>query len=184
MSIKKLSSREIYRNKWMVLREDKIERVDGSQGIYGVVTKPDFSLIIPVEGECFHLVEQFRYPVQGRYLEFPQGTWEERPEATPEAVAAGELREETGLIAGRMTYLGHLFVAYGFVNQGMHVFLAEGLTQGERSLTPEEADLVCRKVPIEEFDRLIARGEIKDIASLAAYTLLRIKGALKRPLGC
>ena len=175
MSITKLSSREIYRNQWMVLREDKVRRVDGSEGIYGVVTKPDFSLIIPREDDCFHLVEQYRYPVQGRFLEFPQGTWEQNPDATPEMVAAGELKEETGLVAGRMTYLGHLFVAYGFVNQGMHVFLAEDLVQGERALGPEEADLVCRKVEIAEFDRMIARGEIKDITSLAAYTLLRLK---------
>ena len=159
----------------MVLREDRIRRADGSDGIYGVVTKPDFALIIPRAEGCFYLVEQHRYPVQGRYLEFPQGTWEENAQAAPEAVAAKELKEETGLTAGRMTYLGHLWVAYGFVNQGMHVFLAEDLTEGTPSLTPEEADLVCCKLPESEFGALVESGRIKDIASLAAYALLQMK---------
>jgi len=176
LSIKTLSSREIYRNRWMTLREDKIRRADGSEGIYGVVTKPDFALIIPREDGAFHLVEQFRYTVQARFLEFPQGTWEDRPEATPEEVAAGELREETGLVAGRMTYVGHLWMAYGFLKQGMHVFLAEDLTQGPHARTPEEQDLVCRKMPIAEFDALVRDGTIKDVATLSAYALLRAKG--------
>jgi 8-oxo-dGTP pyrophosphatase MutT (NUDIX family) len=111
MTIETLSSREVYRNRWMTVREDSIRRQDGSNGIYGVVCKPDFSLIIPYESGEFHLVEQYRYPVQGRYLEFPQGSWETRADAPPEVVAAGELREETGLVAGRMTYLGQLFSA-------------------------------------------------------------------------
>jgi hypothetical protein len=33
----------------MQLREDMIQRPDGSQGIYSYVDKPDFALIIPVE---------------------------------------------------------------------------------------------------------------------------------------
>jgi len=42
-------------------------------------------------------------------------------------------------VAGRMTYLGQLFIAYGYSNQGMHVFLAEELTPGPQALGPEEA---------------------------------------------
>jgi ADP-ribose pyrophosphatase len=81
MTIETISSREVYRNRWMTVREDAIRRQDGSSGIYGVVHKPDFSLIIPYENGAFHLVEQYRYPVKGRYLEFPQGTWEDKQDA-------------------------------------------------------------------------------------------------------
>lgn len=175
MTIETVSSREVYRNRWMTVREDAIRRQDGSSGIYGVVDKPDFALVIPYAGGAFYLVEQYRYPVKGRYLEFPQGMWEEKTDAAPETVAAGELQEETGLVAGRMTYLGHLFNAPGYSTQGMHVFLAEELSQGAQSLSPEESDLLVRKVTVEEFEALVLQGHIKDASTLSAYSLLRMK---------
>lgn len=174
MSIETLSSREVYRNRWMTVREDSIRRQDGSVGIYGLVCKPDFSLIIPYEPNAFYLVEQYRYPVKGRYLEFPQGSWETRADAPPEAVAAGELQEETGLVAGRMSYLGHLLSAPGYSNQGLHVFLAEELTPGPQQLSPEEGDLVCTRVTVEQFEALVREGRIKDASTLSAYALLRM----------
>ncbi len=53
----------MYANRWMAVREDQILRHDGTYGIYGVVQKPDFALIIPYADGGFHLVEQYRYPV-------------------------------------------------------------------------------------------------------------------------
>jgi ADP-ribose pyrophosphatase len=173
MTIEKLSSKEVYRNRWMTVREDSIRRPDGSTGIYGVVCKPDFVLVIPYERGAFYLVEQYRYPVQGRYLEFPQGSWETTENAPPEAIAAEELQEETGLVAGRMTYLGHVFNAPGYSTQGMNVFLAEELSQGPQQLSPEEGDLVCTRVTLEQFEAYVREGRIKDGSTLAAYGLLR-----------
>jgi 8-oxo-dGTP pyrophosphatase MutT (NUDIX family) len=176
MTIETLSSREVYRNRWMSVREDRIRRPDGTEGIYGVVTRPDFALIIPRHAGRFYMIEQYRYPVRGRYLEFPQGAWETKPDAKPEDVAAGELREETGFTAGRMTYLGGLFSAYGFVTQKMHVYLAEDLRPGPSAPDPEEHDLVCIEVPVAEFEARLLAGQITDGQSVAAYGLLRAKG--------
>ncbi|MET0402592.1 MAG: NUDIX hydrolase [Cystobacter sp.] len=176
--IQTLSSREVYRNRWMTVREDILRRPDGSEGLYGLVDKLDFSLIIPWEDGDFHLVEQYRYPLQERSLEFPQGAWETQADAKPEAVAAGELKEETGLTAGRMSYLGHAWTSAGYSNQGMHVFLAEDLTPGPTQLSPEEGDLVCTRVSVARFEALVREGRIKDAGTLAAYTLLRIHGRL------
>src|SRR6267142_2955820 len=93
----------VYENRWMRVREDTIRRRDGSNGIYGVVEKPDFVVIIPVEDDGrLYLVEQFRYPVKGRYWEFPQGSWEQIEGADPLEMALGELREESGLDAAEM----------------------------------------------------------------------------------
>lgn len=181
MTIRKISSREVYSNRWMTVREHQIERADGSPGIYGVIEKPDFVLIIPIEKngpidkDAVYLVEQYRLPVAGRFAEFPQGSWEEKPGADPMEIARGELREETGLLAGKMEYVGHLFVAYGMSNQGFRVFLATQLSQGERNLEKEELDLVVKRVAIEEFEEMILSGEIKDAASIAAWALLGIK---------
>ena len=109
-SIATLSSREIYRNHWMRLREDEILRSNGEKGIYGVVEKEDAAIILPVDGDRIWLVEQFRYTIEERAVELPQGGWEMEVEH-PEELARGELKEEMGLDAAQMTYLGTLWIA-------------------------------------------------------------------------
>lgn len=177
MSIKTISSREVYRNPWTRVREDIIERANGQRGIYGVVDKDPASLIIPLEttpeGEFVYLVEQFRYTVGGTYLEFPQGGWEQA-EVVPEELARGELREETGLTAERMTLLSTLQIAYGVMNQKHHIFLAEGLTAGEHDRDPEESDLTVRRVRVKEFETMVLEGKIVDNCSVAAWGLYRL----------
>ncbi len=142
VNIETTSTRLVYENRWMRVREDTIRRRDGSIGIYGVVEKPDFVVIVPVEDDGrVHLVEQYRYPVKGRYWELPQGSWEQEPGADPMEMARGELREETGLDAAHMTYIGHLFEACGYADQGYHIFLATGLRHGDAEREHEEQDL-------------------------------------------
>jgi ADP-ribose pyrophosphatase len=173
MSIKTLSSREVYRNPWMRVREDQIERSNGAQGIYGVVDKHDSAIILPIQGETIYLVEQFRYTVQQRCLELPQGGWE-APGVDPEELARGELREETGLVAARMTCLGAMWVAYGYTNQKEYVFLATGLEPSTADPDPEEHDLVLRPVSIAQFEQMILDGTIRDSCTLAAWGLFKL----------
>jgi hypothetical protein len=59
----------------MRVREDAVERADGSAGVYGVVEKPTAALVIAAERGGFWLVEQFRHPLGRRSWEFVQGTW-------------------------------------------------------------------------------------------------------------
>ena len=179
VNIETTSTRLVYENRWMRVREDTIRRGDGSIGIYGVVEKPDFVVIVPVEDDGrLHLVEQYRYPVKGRYWELPQGSWEEEPGADPMEMARGELQEETGLDAALMTYVGHLFEACGYANQGFHIFLATGLRQREANRGHEEQDLVTQDFALSEVERMIRDDEIKDATTVAALGLLRLKGLL------
>ena len=97
-TITTLSSREVYRNHWMRVREDEILRGNGEKGIYGVVEKHDAAIILPIDGDRIWLVDQFRYTIRERALELPQGGWEMEIE-NPEELARGELREETGMDA-------------------------------------------------------------------------------------
>jgi ADP-ribose pyrophosphatase len=177
--IETLATRVVYENRWMRVREDSIRRRDGSEGIYGVVEKPDFVVIVPVEQDRrLHLVQQFRYPVGARYWELPQGAWELAPDADPLQVARGELQEETGLIASEIVDAGHLFQGYGYSTQGYHIYLATGLERVQAAPDPEEQDLVTRAFALAEIEDMIGSGAIKDATTVAALGLLRLKGLL------
>jgi ADP-ribose pyrophosphatase len=172
-SITTLGTREIYRNRWMRLREDTILRSNGQQGIYSVVEKEDAAIILPIDDGRVWLVEQFRYTIQARALELPQGSWEQRAGA-PIELARGELREETGLDAAKMTHLGMLWIAYGFTRQKQYVYLATGLSQRETDRDAEEHDLEVHCVPVDEFERMIRDGTIADASTVAAWGLYRM----------
>jgi len=154
-----------------------IERADGQRGIYGVVDKDDSCLVIPLEastdGEFLYLVSQYRYTVGKRLMEFPQGTWE-GSDADPTTIARGELREETGLRADRMTPLASLQIAYGVLNQVQHIFLAEDLTQGEHERDAEETDLEVHRVSVAEFETMLLDGTMVDNCSVSAWGIYRL----------
>ena len=176
--IKTKSTRIVYENRWMRVREDAIERADGSPGIYGVVEKADFAIIVPIDNGVIHLVEQYRYPVKGRYWELPQGSWEQSPDADPLELARAELREETGLTAETMIHVGHLFECYGYSTQGYNIYLAKGLRLGDMDREHTEQDMVSGAFPIDDVLKMVTDGVIKDATTVAALGLLRLKGML------
>jgi ADP-ribose pyrophosphatase len=176
--IKTLSSRVVYQNRWMRVREDAIERRDGSQGIYGVVKKADFAVIAPIQDGVIYLVEQYRYPVKGRFWELPQGSWDDALDADPLELARAELQEETGLTAGSMLHVGHLYECYGYSTQGYHIYLAQNLTSGAASREHTEQDMNSRAFPMEDVLAMVCDGAIKDSATVAVLGMLRLKGYL------
>ncbi len=171
-SIRTVASREIYRNSWFSLREDDIRRPDGSNGVYTVVDKPTYALVIAQDGDRFHLVEQFRYPLGLRRWEFPQGTGPDLKDLEPTELAARELREETGLRAETMTLIGQLDLAPGLSSQRGRVFHATGISEGEHDREHEEQDMHSAWFSRAEVERMMRDGEITDAQSIAAYALL------------
>ena len=170
--IEQLTSREVYRSRWMRVREDEVRFPDGSTGTWSVVEKPDFALVIPQADGGFWLVQQYRYPVGSRQWEFPQGGWPAGRSGSPEQLAAAELREETGLRADTLTHLGRLHAVYGYSSQSYDVFLATGLHEGEPERESTEQDMVHEWRPEAEVRRMIRSGELADAHSLAALQLL------------
>lgn len=136
----RLSTRTVYRNDWMTLREDGIRRPGAGPGVYAVVDKPDYALVIArdagPDGQRFMLVEQFRYPLGMRRWEFPQGTAPGLADIAPRDLAARELREETGLRARSMVELGLIDVAAGMSSQRGRAFLATDVDEGARTVSP------------------------------------------------
>ena len=169
-----LTSRQVYANAWMTVREDAIRFPDGSDSIYGVIDKPTYALVIPRDGDRLHLVEQFRYPVGHRSWEFPQGTAPDRVDVDPAELATRELAEETGLRAGRMERIGSLNVAPGMSSQRGQVFLATALTEGPTAREHSEQDMRTAWFTVAEFEEMVRTGEVADSQSLAAYLLLQL----------
>lgn len=174
MSIRTHSSRVVYENPWLSLREDEIELGDGSRGVYSVVDARDFAVVIPFENEGFHLVEQYRYPLRARSWEFPSGSFPRGVSGTPEELAAAELAEETGFTAGRLDRLGQLNPANSMTGQTGHVFLATELTPGAPRRELTEQDMRQAWFPRAEVERMLREGVITDGPTLAAYLLFTL----------
>jgi 8-oxo-dGTP pyrophosphatase MutT (NUDIX family) len=177
MPLETLGSRYVYQNNWMRVREDRVRWPGGQEDIYGVVEKPNFAVVIPIEDDHVYLVDQYRYPIGRRSLEFPMGADDNNPEASYEAVARSELKEETGMSTGRWTDLGLAYSTCGYATASFRTFVATDLTQGETALEPAEEGLITRRVKLSDFERMILAGEIIDGQSLAAYLLFKLKWA-------
>lgn len=68
----------------MRVREDEVLWPGGSTGVYSVVERDDYALVLPREGDGFWLVEQFRYPIGRRAWEFRRAAGRTAPPvATP-----------------------------------------------------------------------------------------------------
>jgi 8-oxo-dGTP pyrophosphatase MutT (NUDIX family) len=175
VSYRTLSSRRVYENPWLSVREDAIERPDGTEGIHAVIDKNDGAVVVPWDGERLTLVGQVKYPI-GRFAwEFPQGAVDHGT-ATPEQTARAELVEETGLTAGTLTHLGRLHYAPGILSQIFDAWLATDLVAGQARPEETEVGLESRAVTPAEFDALVADGEIVDAATLGVLHLLHVRG--------
>jgi 8-oxo-dGTP pyrophosphatase MutT (NUDIX family) len=165
-----LSTRLIYENPWIKVREDQVIRPDGNPGIYGVVELQNWAIgVVPLteDGDTF-LVGQYRYTLGFYSWEIPEGGGAKTE--TPLQAAQRELREETGITAATWTYLGEAHLSNSATDEAGCVFLAEGLTMGEAEPDGTE-QLGLRRVPFQEAVRMALTGEISD--ALAVVGLLR-----------
>lgn len=170
------SSRVVYENRWLRMREDRLERADGSPGLYSVVEKPPAALVVPEHPDgSLTLVEQYRHPIGARRWEFPQGSLDGAGEGPAEEIARTELAEETGLRGASLEHLGRLHFAYGISDQYVDAWLARGLTQGDQALEAEEEGLVVGRFSRDEVEEMIRNGAVTDAASVAALSLAALR---------
>lgn len=174
LTVETLGTKEVFANQWMTLREDTVRRPDGSISSCTVVDAAPIALVIPTDGERFHLVEQYRHPVAGRRWEFPSGTTDPNMDTDAASVAARELREETGLVAGNVTTLGTLEITPSTFSQTCAVFLATDLTAGVPQRDPEEQDMQSAWFTRTQVERMMRDGTISDSKTIAAYALLLV----------
>ena len=156
---------------------DTVTLPDGKSATREVCLHVGAVCIIPLLSDGTVLMErQFRYPHGRVFLEIPAGKLNFAGENPLEA-AKRELREETGAIAGKYTYLGEMIPSPAVLGEKIQMYLAEDLTFAEQELDEDEF-LEVEKIPLEELYRMVMDGEIADaktqIAILKAANMLGI----------
>jgi ADP-ribose pyrophosphatase len=149
---------------------------DGVEARYSVLVNPDSAFIVPYfDNQDTMLVRQWRHAWDQSSWEVPAGTFDRDEE--PIACARRELAEETGLVAASYTSLGVVHGA-AFLTGRAHLFLAQNITQAERSPETYEQDMEVLRLPFAEALEAALDGTIGHSGSVTA--LCRAARELKK----
>ena len=171
MSWKKVSSRLVYENDWMQVREDDVINPGGGNNLYGHVHFKNVAVAIIALDDANNtwLVGQDRYTLGEYSWELPMGG---APlDEQPLVAAQRELQEETGIRATNWEELMRLHPSNSITDELGIAYVATGLSFGETQFEETE-DLAIRKLPLEAAVRMVLDGQITDAISAAA--LLRV----------
>ncbi|NWG32881.1 MAG: NUDIX hydrolase [Chloroflexi bacterium] len=166
-----IKSETLMQGRAFKIRRDHLKTPDGRETKFEIIEHGGSVILVPVDATGNLLfVRQYRHAAGADLLELPAGT---RDGDEPfEECAAREIREETGMEAGRLQKVGEFYLAPGYSTEFMVVYLATELRDN-----PLEADddefLSVEQIPIAEAIQKAERGELSDAKSLAALFLAR-----------
>jgi len=159
----------IYKGAVLNLRKDTVKNEKGQTVSREVVEHVDSVGIIAFDKQDnLLLVSQFRYPAGESLLEIPAGCVEQGED--PEYTARRELREETGFEPHHIERLGGFYLAPGYADEYMHVYLARDLKHSPLVAEDTEAiTLIKRTIPV--ISEMVKTGQIRDCKTVAALFL-------------
>jgi len=161
------STRPVYTNPWIRVREDIVELPDGRTTIYGVIECPGAVGVLPfLDPETVVLVGQYRY-VSGEFSwEIPTGGL--HAGETEEAAVQRELAEEAGYHAERLRKVCAFHTSKSVMRETAHIYLAEGLTPAPRDGGDHTEFIEVRAFPFGEALGMVVADEIKDAMTVVA----------------
>jgi ADP-ribose pyrophosphatase len=161
-----LSTRQVYTNPWIRVREDVAELPDGRTTIYGVIELPPAIGVLPfLDERTVVLVGQYRYVARGFYWEMPTGGM--KAGESEHAAAQRELAEEAGYEAARLVKLCTIYTSKSVLDEVAHLYVAEELRSAARVGDKTEF-IEVRAFPLDEVVRMVERSEIVDAMTVAA----------------
>lgn len=145
-------------------------------GIYGTVHFKNLAIgIVPVDSEGYtYLVGQYRYPLKAYSWEIPEGGG--RIGIPAIATAKRELKEETGITAGKWKRILSMHLSNSVSDEFGHIFVATKLKFGEAH-PEEDEELKVKRLPISKAVSLVRAGKITDSLSVAG--LLCVEGLVR-----
>jgi 8-oxo-dGTP pyrophosphatase MutT (NUDIX family) len=164
---KTVSTRQIYKNDWMRLREDVAALPNGRTTIYGVCEFGECVGALPfVDNEHVLMIRQFRY-VQGENQRWEMPTGGLREGETPERAAQRELMEEGGIRAGELLWVSSYFTSKSVCDETAHIYLGRGLSPAEAA--PDETEFIERGVfTFDDVLHMVETSEIRDSMTVIA----------------
>ncbi|MBT6603682.1 NUDIX hydrolase [Candidatus Bathyarchaeota archaeon] len=164
-----VSSKLLHKGKNFSFKTDVVRLANGKETVRDVVDHPGAVAIVAIDDGQMILIRQYRYSTRSEILEIPAGPLE--VDEDPYACAVRELQEETGYAASNWSKLLSAYVAPGYSNEIIHIYVAEALTSIGAS--PEEDESIkVEKYPFEKVLEMIESNEIKDsktITGVLAY---------------
>lgn len=169
MAYETVHSEIIYQGRVFKVRLDDVRMPGGQLARLDIVEHHSAVAMLPLDDQGnIWFIRQYRHPAAIELLELPAGVMDEGE--TPEVSAQRELREEIGMSAKRIIELGSFFLAPGYSNEYMYVYLAQDLFPAP--LQPDDDEFIqIIKVPVEEVGALIRSHQIRDAKTLAALCL-------------
>ena len=167
--------RKVFQGRIFTVNVESITLPRGHQLDAEVVRHPGSVVLIPVthEGDII-LVQQYRHPIGRSAWELPAGSLKEGENL--KAGALRECQEEIGLIPSALELIGSLFPTPGYCDEEMHFFRASGLRPPQAgdadAHQDEDEDIEPKAFSPHAIRRMIASGEIIDMKTVAALTLL------------
>ena len=153
--------REIYKGRIVDLRVERVTLPNGAEVDLELMHHPGAAAVVAAdEQDRVVLIRQYRHAAGGYIWELPAGVL--APDEPPEACAARELAEETGVVARELRHLGTMLTTPGFCDERIHLFLARGLTDGAHAREFDEAIAEIARIPLAEALARVRDGEIVD----------------------
>lgn len=161
-----VSTRTVYANPWIRVREDVAEMPDGRRTLYGVVETPPALGVLPfLDANTVVLVGQYRYVARRFLWEIPTGS--AKPGEGELATAQRELAEEAGYHAGHLEKICTIDTSKSVLDETAHLYLATALTPIVREADDTEF-IEVKPFAFDEVVAMVDRGEIVDAMTVVA----------------
>jgi ADP-ribose pyrophosphatase len=164
----------IYKGRVFSVETGRRRFPNGQEHEVEIVRHAPSVVLIPIQDDGrVVIVKQYRAPLDREMWEFPAGRLDEGESA--EDAARRECEEEIGRVPYRLERLRELYPAPGFCDEALIFFRVSDLhlpPLDSLRRPDEDEDITTRTVAVAEARAMLERGEIIDLKTAYALTLI------------